>query len=547
MLRLASVFPPFTLKLTRIIARRLCSFAAPLALVALSIAPGQAAPATDLLPDTALWRPALHYTPPAHWMNDPNGPFFLNGTWHLYYQYNPDGMVWGHTSWGHATSPDLLHWQEQPVALPATRGRDIFSGSVVYDCDNRSGLGTAASPPLLALYTTVFSGDPAHPDGTQAQSVALSLDQGRSFVPHEGNPVLTLHPDSRQFRDPSVIWYAPGKYWVMTTVVADAQVVKLYRSTDLLHWDFLSDFQPSGYRKPGMLWEMPLLIPLPLDGNDHDLRWVMIVSVNPWSIAGGSGVQYFVGHFDGTKFTPDNLPQEGADPAAYRWLDHGADNYAAIRFANAPDQSPRLISWMSNWAYADRLPTSPWRGQMTLPVSLSLRSDHGAITLQQNPAPEYERFAQAHPGRNFTARRLAAGASWHLAMKSGVQDIAVTLKSAGKGKAGLVLRQSADGKEGTRISYDFGTHLLTLDRSHSGKTGFSSNFSLVHIAQLAPRNDTITLHIVVDRNSVELFANGGDLRMTDLIFPQENSNDMTLFATGAPTLVDSLHVADLAP
>lgn len=547
MLRLASVFPGQTHQPTKPFTRLLCGFVTMLGLLVPSLAPGHAAPATDIPPDTAFWRPALHYSPPAHWMNDPNGPFFLNGTWHLYYQYNPDSMVWGHTSWGHATSTDLLHWQEQPVALPATPGHDIFSGSVVYDSDNRSGLGSAASPPLLALYTTVFSDDPAHPYGTQAQSVALSLNQGRSFTPHKGNPVLTLHPDSRQFRDPSSIWYAPGKYWVMTTVVADAQIVKLYRSTDLLHWDFLSDFQPSGYRKPGMLWEMPCLIPLPVDGTQHDMRWVMIVSVNPWSIAGGSGVQYFTGHFDGIHFIADTLPKEGSDPADYHWLDHGADSYAAIRFANTPGQPPRLISWMSNWAYGEHLPTAPWRGQMTLPVTLSLRSDHGQIALHQNPAPEYEHFAQAHPGRNFTARRLAAGSSWHLGMKSSVQDITMTLSSTGKGKAGVVLRQSADRKEGTRISYDFGTHLLTLDRSHSGKTDFSPDFSLVHIAQLAPRNDTITLHIVVDRSSVELFANEGELRMTDLIFPQENSNDITLFASDAPALVNALHVADLAP
>ncbi|WP_148300863.1 GH32 C-terminal domain-containing protein [Asaia platycodi] len=184
---------------------------------------------------------------------------------------------------------------------------------------------------------------------------------------------------------------------------------------------------------------------------------------------------------------------------------------------------------------------------MTLPVILSLHSDHGQIALHQNPTPEYEHFAQAHPGRHFTARRLAAGSSWHLGMKSSVQDITVTLSSAGKGKASLVLRQSADRKEGTRISYDFSTHLLTLDRSNSGKTDFSPDFSLVHIAQLTPRNDTITLHIVVDRSSVELFANEGELRMTDLIFPQENSNDITLFASDAPALVNALHVADLAP
>ncbi|WP_408735662.1 glycoside hydrolase family 32 protein [Asaia bogorensis] len=494
---------------------------------------------------TPQWRPALHFSPRTHWMNDPNGPFWLDGTWHLFYQYNPDGMVWGHTSWGHATSHDLLHWHEEPVALAASPGRDMFSGSVVVDRDNRSGLGKNHIPPLIALYTTVFSQDPAHPDGTQAQSLAYSLDRGATWERHERNPILTLSPDSRQFRDPSVVWYAPGQYWVMTTVVADAQLVKLYRSRDLKHWDFLSDFQPNGYRKPGMLWEMPTLVALDLDGNRKDTRWVMIVSVNPWSIAGGSGVEYFTGRFDGTKFTADPLPPEGADPSAYHWLDHGADNYAAIRIANTPDLSPRLISWMSNWDYADKLPTAPWRGQMTLPVALSLRTLRGKPHLYQVPTPEYDALVARSPSHSWADHALAAGVLWPLPVQHEVEDISLTLHSDGKGQAGITVRQSQDAQEGTRISYDFTRHLLSLDRSHSGVTDFSGKFSPIHIASLLPHNNTITLHLVVDHSSVEIFANDGELRMTDLIFPHEGSTHISLFAQDAPALVETLHVTGL--
>jgi len=496
-------------------------------------------------PATPQWRPALHYTPLAHWMNDPNGPILLDGIWHLFYQYNPNGMIWGHSSWGHATSRDLLHWQEEGVAIPFSAGRDIFSGSVILDKSNRSGLGQTGVAPLIALYTTVFSDDPLHPEGTQAQSLSYSLDHGQSWQSSAHNPVLTLNPDSKQFRDPSVVWYAPGKYWVMTTVVADAQVVKLYRSSDLIHWDFLSDFQPSGYRKPGMLWEMPALIPLPLYGNPDTLRWVMIVSVNPWSIAGGSGVEYFTGRFDGIHFVSDPLPRNGADPAAYHWLDHGADNYAAIRFANTGDRPPQLISWMNNWDYADRLPTTPWRGQMTLPVSLSLKTQQGATELLQTPAPEYEIFVSRHASRVWPDRKMAANTQWRLPLRTGVADIRFTLRSDGAGRAGVVLHQSRDRREGTTVIYDFATHRLTLDRSHAGQRDFSDRFSPVHIAALPLQNRAVTLHLVMDRSSVEVFANEGALRMTDLVFPDRNSTFLSLFTEGAPASIDGLRVVRL--
>ncbi|GBQ87680.1 glycoside hydrolase family 32 protein [Asaia krungthepensis] len=496
---------------------------------------------------TPQWRPALHFTPQAHWMNDPNGPFLVDGVWHLFYQYNPRSMVWGHTSWGHATSRDLVHWQEQAIALPATSGRDIFSGSVVVDTANRSGLGLKGIAPLIALYTSVYTGNPRHPDGTQAQSLAFSRNRGQTWQNHPLDPVLTLSPDSRQFRDPSLTWYEPGRFWVMTTVVADAQIVKLYRSTDLIHWDFLSDFQPPGYRKPGMLWEMPTLMSLPLDGHPEDRRWVMIVSVNPWSIAGGSGVEYYTGRFDGTRFTSDRLPPDGSDPAAYHWLDHGADNYAAIRFANTGDAPPCLISWMSNWAYADTVPTAPWRGQMTLPVTLSLRTLNNSPHLYQAPAPDYALFVRKHPAQSWLRQDLATNGVWRPAMRHSVADITFTLRGAGSGRSGIILRESEDRRQGTRLSYDFGSKLLTLDRTHSGNTGFSDRFSLVHVAHLDPEKGAVTLHVVMDRSSIEVFANDGALRMTDLIFPDRESDRLSFFAEDAPATLENLRITGLDP
>nr|QEP49751.1 exolevanase [Gluconacetobacter azotocaptans] len=495
--------------------------------------------------DTPHWRPALHFSPARHWANDPNGPLLLNGVYHLFFQYNPHGMVWGHTSWGHATSTDLVHWTEEPVAIPARPDEDIFSGTVVLDRDNRSGLGSKAAPPLLAFYTSVYSNTPAHPEGTQAQSISYSVDGGHTWRAHEGNPVLTLQPESRQFRDPSVFWYPDGQCWVMATVVGDAQVVKLYRSTDLLHWSFLSDFQPSGYRKPGMLWEMPLLLPLPLDGNPHDVKWVMIVSVNPWSIAGGSGVEYFVGRFDGTIFTPDALPAPGSDPSRYLWLDHGADQYAMARFANTGDGNPLLIGWMNNWDYASDIPTSPWRRQMTLPVEVALKTIEGRPALVQAPPRAYDDMVRKSGVHAYPDRMLKAGD--HLLQPFGgdVLDIHLAIRRGDARRAGIVVRGSADGTIGTSIGYDFIDQTLTLDRAHSGNVGFSPRFSLAHIAHLAAPGGTLSLHLVIDRDSVEVFANDGVLRMTDLVFPPAGSDRVSLFVEGGSATFGAMRVAVL--
>jgi levanbiose-producing levanase len=258
--------------------------------------------------DTPQWRSAIHYTPQRNWMSDPNGLVYYKGLYHLFYQYNPHGNFWGDMSWGHATSRDLIHWDEQAVAMRANSTEEVFSGSVVADTRNTSGLGTAKAPPLVAIYTSAYKAGSGHEPGVQAQSLAYSTDDGRTWQQYAHNPVLTLNPESRQFRDPKVSWYAHGGYWLMTAVVADAHVVKLYRSDNLVDWTFLSDFTLPDVPHRGALWGMPDLLALALDGDPARQKWVMIVNVNPWSIAGGSGVMYFVGQFDGTRFIPDVVP-----------------------------------------------------------------------------------------------------------------------------------------------------------------------------------------------------------------------------------------------
>ncbi|MCA7999947.1 glycoside hydrolase family 32 protein [Burkholderia metallica] len=495
---------------------------------------------------TPQWRPALHYTPQRNWMNDPNGLVYDNGRYHLFYQYNPVGNDWGNMSWGHATSTDLVHWREQPVAMRANATEEIFSGSIVADTHDTSGLGSPGRTPLVALYTSVYQGGSGHVPGTQAQSLAYSVDHGATWQPYAHNPVLTLDPESKQFRDPKVSWYAPGRYWLMTTVVADAHVVKLYRSDDLIHWSFLSDFTLPDVPHAGALWEMPDLVPLPLDGDVRRIKWVMIVNVNPWSIAGGSGAMYFVGSFDGRTFTPDRVAPAGSDPARFRWVDHGADFYAAGTFSGAPGTRPVAIAWMSNWDYAAKVPTTPWRGATTLPRELALKTIDGEPQLVVTPAAAFDAWADGRPAVHegelaveSATRELSA------ATRGVVQRITVTIAPQRAARAGLIVRRSADGTTGTRIVYDTAKRTLTLDRAQSGETNFTGTFSREHIVDLPLEHGQLRLDIVVDRGSVEVFANGGRVTLTDLIFPPLDADRVAVFAEHGRATFSGLTVTQL--
>lgn len=495
---------------------------------------------------TPQWRPSLHYTPQRNWMNDPNGLVYEHGRYHLFYQYNPLGNDWGNMSWGHATSTDLVHWREEPVAMRANATEEIFSGSIVADTHNTSGLGAPGETPLVALYTSVYQAGSGHAPGTQAQSLAYSLDHGTTWRPYAHNPVLTLDPESKQFRDPKVSWYAPGRYWLMTTVVADAQVVKLYRSDDLIHWSFLSDFTLPDVPHAGALWEMPDLVPLPVDDDPRHIKWVMIVNVNPWSIAGGSGAMYFVGDFDGRTFVPNRVAPAGSDPARFRWVDHGADFYAAGTFSGAPGARPVAIAWMSNWDYAAQAPTAPWRGATTLPRELALKTIDGEPTLVVTPAAAFDAWADGRPAVHegdlsveSATRPLSA------ATRGDVQRITVTLAPHGAARAGLIVRGSADGAIGTRIVYDTSKRTLTLDRSRSGTTDFAATFSREHIVDLPLEHGRLRLEIVVDRGSVEVFANGGRVALTDLIFPPLDADRVAVFAEQGRATFSGLTVTQL--
>lgn len=491
---------------------------------------------------TDCYRPEFHYTSERNWLNDPNGLVYLNGTYHLFYQHNPFGPDWGNMSWGHATSRDLLHWEEQPVAIPCDEHEAIFSGSAVVDEHNTTGFGTPANPPLVAIYTSAYS-DASPLAGRQAQSLAYSLDEGRTWTKYQGNPVLDRA--SADFRDPKVFWYDgdAGSYWVMVAVEAVQRQVVLYKSADLKAWEHLSTFGPAN--ATGGVWECPDLFELPVDGNPQDSRWVLIVNINPGGIAGGSAGQYFLGEFDGVTFRSETtvtkgLQQDDSRMRDYRWLDWGRDYYAAVSFSNMPDGRRIMIGWMNNWDYARETPTGTWRSAMSLPREVSLTRSGGQLTLRQEAI---DPLAALDPvAFRLDAQPLAPG-EVELPTAASVARIDVEFRPGPAAGVGLVLRGGDDQR--TLIRYDTADGMLRLDRRESGHVDFHETFPSVESVALPLQDGRLRLRIYLDRCSVEVFAQDGLATITDLVFPAEAGTGMAVFAEGEGAHLVALDVVGL--
>jgi len=495
------------------------------------------------------YRPEWHYAAERNWLNDPNGLVYSNGVYHLFYQHNPHGDVWGNMSWGHATSADLLAWDEQPVAIPCDEQEAIFSGSAVVDTFNTSGFGVGGVPPLVAIYTSAYA--PGSPlAGRQAQSLAYSTDDGATWTKYAGNPVLDR--SSAEFRDPKVFWYdgGAGSYWVMAAVEAEDREVVLYKSADLKNWEFLSSFGPAN--ATGGVWECPDLFELPVDGDTHDTRWVLIVNLNPGGIAGGSAGQYFVGTFDGVTFRSEStvtegLQTDGSRMAEYGWLDWGRDYYAAVSFSNAPDGRRLMIGWMNNWQYAAATPSDGWRSAMSLPREVRLESRGGRPVLVQEAV---DPFAASGAELFMLGRQeLECGITWLPSEASGgVLRIDAELQPAGAGKTGLVLRASGgsavdSGSEQTVLAYDSVTGELSLDRTSSGNVSFHDTFPSVERVSVPLIEGRLRLRIFLDRCSVEVFAQDGLATITDQVFPSDSSTAVGLLAEGDAGTLLSLAIA----
>ncbi|HET9698863.1 MAG TPA: glycoside hydrolase family 32 protein [Terriglobales bacterium] len=434
-----------------------------------------------------LYRPQYHFSPPQNFMNDANGMVFFQGEYHLFYQHNPEGNVWGHMSWGHAVSPDMVHWNNLPVAIPEHKDYMIFSGSSVVDRNNSSGL-CGKEPCLVAIYT-------AHKEGWQRQNIAYSLDRGRTWKDYEGNPVVDeKKPD---FRDPKMFWYEPQKKWVLVTVFADERLARFYESRDLKTWKFMSEFGPAGTTEGQ--WECPDLVELPIEGTTQK-KWVLIISRNPGAPQGGTGVQYFVGNFDGNKFTNET------PDSTKLWIDWGKDFYATQRFADLPSTDKRVIwmGWLGNWKYANQEPTSPWRGIQSIPREMFLRRCETGYCVGQRPIHELQTLRGRVQSFKTGSKLSLPNASFEFdAQLQSDQDTRLAITDS-KGKSVL-------------IGFDPAAKQIYIDRTNSGEANFSPDFPGKHAGSIASGNK-VRLHVFVDQTTIELFANDGDRVMSERVY-----------------------------
>jgi sucrose-6-phosphate hydrolase SacC (GH32 family) len=519
------------------------------------------------------YRPQLSYSPARNWMNDPNGLVYHDGEYHLFYQYNPNGDEWGDMSWGHAVSPDLVHWSELPVALQVEKDaqgaitQSFYSGSAVVDSANTSGLGLPGQAAMVAIYTSVYpaamtlANGRRVREGQQSQSLAYSRDRGRSWTQYAGNPVLELPPaayleDYREFRDPKVFWYAPQGKWVMVVVLAQQHKALLYASSDLLQWEFMSEFGPAS--AIGGVWECPDLFELPVDGDPANSKWVLVINLNPGGPAGGSGAQYFIGRFDGHTFqadpaAPGSVVRAGepvvitAQPDDHvHWLDYGPDFYAAVSWNDAPGDKRVLIGWMSNWLYAKQVPTAPWRSAQSIARELTLCTIDGQVRLVQQPVEGFDQLRRelllAVDGQVIAAG-VTALAPAHT--RAGPADIEVLLEPGAALRAGLEVH-TGDNGDRTVIGYDRELGQVYVDRRRAGDASFSPVFAASHAAPLALRDGAIRLRIVVDTASVTVFAGANEAVLSSQVFPGAGSDGMALFAEGGQATLRHLKVWSLA-
>lgn len=466
------------------------------------------------------YRPVYHHTPVYGWMNDPNGMFYKDGVYHLYFQYNPYGSMWANMTWGHSTSTDLTHWTYEGTAIVPDAWGAIFSGSCVVDKDNTAGFGKGA---VVAFYTSAKStpwGD------VQSQSMAYSLDNGKTFIKYEHNPILTS--TERDFRDPKVFWYAPGKHWVM--MLAVGQEMQIYSSGNLKEWKKESSFGAMQGAHGGV-WECPDLVEVAVEGS-KEKKWVLICNLNPGGPFGGSAAQYFVGSFDGKKFVNES-------PTQTKWLDWGKDNYATVTWSNAPAGRCIALGWMSNWQYANSVPTTQYRSANTLARDLTLYRVGGELYLKSKPSPEIKKArAEEKKIPTFEVKGNYEVASL-LADNKGAYEIEMAIENKGTSKIDFSLMNEKGEK--VAMYYDVVRKQFVMDRSASGIVGFSRDFPAVTVAPVR-NTDQIHLRLFIDRSSVEAFGEEGEYVMTNLVFPAEPYNRMVFSSDKGSYIVRSMNV-----
>ncbi|GAB3558010.1 glycoside hydrolase family 32 protein [Spirosoma fluminis] len=464
-------------------------------------------------------RSQYHFSPRQNWANDPNGLVYYDSEYHLFFQYNPFGIRWGHMTWGHAISRDLVHWRELPPAIPEEGETMIFSGSCVVDKNNTSGFGRDGIVPIVAVYT-------GHRPNNQSQHIAYSLDKGRTWTKYTANPVLDLK--KKDFRDPKVFWYEPTQKWVMIVLLPTEKKALFYNSADLKRWTKTGEFTAAD--SPANIWECPDLVEVPVDGTT-ERKHLLLLSMGSNGAAGGSGMQYYVGRFNGSTFVNE------LKPGAPRFVDWGKDYYAAITYNNLPIRGNRgaiSIGWMNNWQYANDIPTTPFRGTMSLPRELRLAKVGTSYELRQRPIQELKQLVGKGMQGNGSDLALL-NESLSAGGVSGDTYLLTMELDATKPASGVRIRKGVSEtgvNEETVIGYDPTRSQVYVDRTRSGQVSFKKEFPGRFTAPLQAQNGRISLQIWVDRSSVEVFANEGQATLTNQIFPSPTSRGIEFFGNG---------------
>lgn len=453
------------------------------------------------------YRPQFHFSPPENWTNDPNGLVYYKGIYHLFFQYNPFGNKWGHMSWGHASSKDLLHWENLPTAIPEAKNFMIFSGSAVADIYNSSGFGNKKEQPLIAMYT-------AHTATNQSQYLAFSLDKGKNWNQYDHNPVIDLH--KKDFRDPSVTWYDKGNCWLLAVSQPVEKMISFYTSANLKEWKWLSNFGPAG--DTSGVWECPDLMQVPVIDEEGKSKWVLLLSQN-------ASMQYFVGEFDGKRFVNENPSDKVFRP------DYGPDYYAAIAYHETGfGKNPVSIGWVNNWNYANDIPTSPWKGAMSLPRKLSVKKINNEWVLLQQPLMSLQslRASAIYEAENVSVEKKEV-----LNVHSNQCEIELTWKPLPNSTSGIMLAAA----EGTPviIGYNASKNKLFIDRTGAGDTAFNATYNELsrYATKLLLNNGLLKLDIYFDKSIIEVFANDGQAALTMQVFQDTNNNRIALFSDGS--------------
>ena len=462
-----------------------------------------------------LYRPNFHFTPKSAWMNDPNGMFFYKGLYHLYFQHYPDATVWGPMHWGHATSKDMISWKEEKIALYPDEKGYIFSGSAVVDVNNTSGFGSLNNPPIVAMFT--YHDDVKAKTGAidfQSQAIAYSLDEGMTWTKYKNNPVIK-NPNLKDFRDPKMTWDAIHKQWIMV-LAADVET-QIYRSSNLIDWELASAFGKN-LGVHGAPWECPDFFPIKVEGST-EMKWVLLQSINPGGPNGGSATQYFVGDFDGKTFSIDDSFGDDLKKENAFWIDFGKDNYAGVTWSNVPDSDGRklFIGWMSNWEYANKVPTKNWRSSMTVPRELKLINNEGHYRIVSLPVKELDKYIS----KTIKKEQLIIDKTTVIVDKSTVDmsrlDIRFTMDVLKEDNYDFILSN----KDNNTIHFGINKkeRYFYMDRKNVSQTSFSDEFAKkISTAPITSDFNSIEVRVVIDKTSIEVFYDNGKTVMTEIYF-----------------------------